>query len=160
MHEELIEQYAQGGEKMRLAIRGLTEEDLRSFPVPGTWFPFSRIAVMHVMRQRRLISADRMKRIIAEDNPTLIGYDETKFSKNLYYDDQSAADAITILDMNRKLFAQVLHRLPEEAFKRTGMHNERGKVALGQYLQSTVNHLEHHLKFVYEKREKLGKLMW
>jgi DinB superfamily len=157
MNEELIEQYAQGGEKLRLAIRGLTDEDLKSFPVPGTW-SIQQI-VIHVM-DSELISADRMKRIIAEDNPTLIGYDETKFSKKLYYHDQPAADAISIIELNRRMFALVLRRLPDEAFNRTGMHSERGKIALGQYLQAVVNHLEHHLKFVYEKREKLGKLMW
>jgi len=157
MNEELIEQYARGGEKLRLAVRGLSSEELKEFPVPGTW-SIQQI-IIHLM-DSELISADRMKRIIAEDNPTLIGYDETKFSKNLHYHDQSAADAITILDLNRKLFAQVLRRLPAETFNRTGMHSERGKISLGEYLQSVVNHLEHHLKFVYEKREKLGKMSW
>jgi len=157
MDRELIEQYAHDGEKLRLAVRGLTDEDLKKFPVPGTW-SIQQI-VIHLM-DSELISAERMKRMIAEDNPTLIGYDETKFSKNLHYHDQSAADAITILDLNRKLFARVLRRLPDEAFNRTGTHNERGKLLLGQYLQSTVNHLEHHLKFIHEKREKLGKTSW
>ena len=157
MNEELIEQYARGGEKLRLAVRGLSSEELKEFPVPGTW-SIQQI-IIHLM-DSELISADRMKRIIAEDNPTLIGYDETKFSKNLHYHDQSVTDAITILDLNRKLFAHVLRRLPAEAFNRTGMHSERGKITLGEYLQSTVNHLEHHLKFIYQKREKLGKMSW
>jgi hypothetical protein len=98
-----------------------------------------------------------MKRMIAEDNPTLIGYDETKFSKNLHYNVQPVAEAVAILDLNRKLFSRVVKKLPPEAFDRVGTHSERGKLTLGQYFHAVVNHLEHHLKFIVEKRAKLGK---
>ncbi|HEY1629510.1 MAG TPA: DinB family protein [Tepidisphaeraceae bacterium] len=154
MDKQIIDQYEAGGEKLRQSIRGLSEQDLKSFPVPGTW-SIQQI-VIHVM-DSDLVSADRMKRIIAEENPTLIGYDETKFSKNLFYDDQSAEEAITILDLNRKLFTRVLRKLPDSAWNRTGNHNERGKVALGAYLKGVVDHIDHHLKFIQTKRAKLGK---
>jgi hypothetical protein len=36
--------------------------------------------------------------MIAEENPTLIGYDENKFVANLFYEDQSADQAIALLD--------------------------------------------------------------
>src|ERR1700733_6868945 len=100
-HNELIEQYSRGGEKIATAVHGLIREDLLAFPVPGTW-SIQQI-VIHVM-DSDLIATDRMKRMIAEDNPTLIGYDETRFSKSLYYNIQPAADAVAILDLNRKLF--------------------------------------------------------
>jgi len=50
-----------------------------------------------------------------------------------------------------------VRKLPKETFDRTGNHNERGKLTLGNYFKSTVDHLEHHLKFIKEKRAKLGK---
>src|SRR5882724_10155202 len=128
MYQDLIEQFEHGGEKLSLAIRGLTSEDLTCFPIPGKWS--TQQVVIHLM-DSDLIATDRMKRIIAEDNPTLIGYDETKFVKNLYYDEQSAADAVKIFDLNRKMFAGVLRKLSDSAFGRSGMHNERGKVTLG-----------------------------
>src|SRR5437588_11077478 len=97
MDRSLIDQYENGGEKLRQASRGLTREDLLAVPVPGTW-SIQQI-VLHLM-DSDLIAADRMKRVIAEDNPTLIGFDETKFAKNLHYEEQSAADAATIFDLN------------------------------------------------------------
>jgi hypothetical protein len=153
----LIDRYEAGGEQLALAIRGLTRDDLLALPVPGRWS--TQQVVIHLM-DSDLIAADRMKRIIAEDNPTLIGYDESKFAKNLHYDDQSADDAVKIFDMNRKMLAGVLRKLPDEAFARTGMHNERGKVTLGDQVRGYVNHLEHHLKFIHEKRAAMGKEMW
>jgi hypothetical protein len=154
MDKALIDEYEAGGEKLRVAIRGLSQQDLQAFPIPGTW-SIQQI-VIHAM-DSDLVSSDRMKRIIAEENPSLIGYDETKFSKNLFYNDQPADEAVTILDLNRKLFTRVLRKLPESAWSRIGMHNERGKVTLDNYLKGVVHHLEHHLKFIYDKRKKLGK---
>jgi hypothetical protein len=107
-----------------------------------------------------LIGADRMKRMIAEENPTLIGYNETLFVKNLFYDDQPADEAATILDLNRKLFARVLRKLPPAAFERIGQHNEVGKVVLGTQIKKYNEHLDHHLSFIHKKRAKMGKEMW
>ena len=56
--------------------------------------------------------------------------------------------------------AHALRLLDEDAFARTGNHTERGMLTLIELVEGAVKHLEHHLKFVYDKREKLGKLMW
>src|SRR5437868_7647270 len=123
MNRDLIEQYARGGEKLRLAIKGLTHDDLIAFPIPGKW------SVLQVVIHRQdsdLIAADRMKRVIAEDNPTLIGFDENMFVANLAYHAQSAEDAVTLFDLNRKQFARVLRTLGASAWTRVGTHNERG----------------------------------
>ncbi|MEA2709927.1 MAG: hypothetical protein QOF78_2528 [Phycisphaerales bacterium] len=161
MDRELIEHYANGGDKLSLAIRGLTREDLLCPPDPdwnaGRWS--IQQVVIHCV-DSDLVSTDRLKRMIAEDNPTLIGYDENKFAANLFYDDQSADQAIALLDANRKLFTTVLRKLPENAWEREGTHNERGLMTVGGYLKATVDHLEHHLNFIHKKRAKMGKEMW
>ena len=152
----IIEQFERGGEKLRRAIAGLSREDLLAFPVPGTW-SIQQI-VIH-LADSELVGVDRMKRVIAEENPLLIGYDETKFSQRLFYEEQSAEAAVTLVDVSRREFAKVLRKLPAEAFSRTGVHNEVGKVTLGELVQKYVKHLDHHLKFVHEKRAKLGKAL-
>lgn len=157
MDRSLIDQYEKGADDLRMAIRGLQREDLLAYPVPGTWS--IQEIVIHLM-DSDLISADRMKRIIAEDNPSLIGFDETKFVKNLFYNEQSVEDAVTIFELNRRNFARVLKKLPDSAFDRIGTHNERGPMKLSDLLAGAVNHLKHHLKFIVDKREKLGKMMW
>ena len=154
---DLIEQFERGGEKLKLAIRGLTREDLTCFPIPGKWS--IQQVVIHLM-DSDLIATDRMKRTIAEDRPALIGYDESKFVANLAYDQQSAEDAVTIFDLNRKQFAKVLRILPPAAWDRVGMHNERGPTTLAKQLEYYTKHLDHHLHFIHEKRAKMGKEMW
>lgn len=157
MDPKLIEQYERGGDDLRMAVRGLERPDLLVHPVPGTWS--IQEIVIH-LADSDLILADRMKRIIAEDNPQLIGFDESKFAKNLSYNEQSVEDAVTVFELNRRNFARVLKKLPDAAFNRIGTHNERGPLTLAAMLETTVNHLKHHMEFIVSKREKLGKMMW
>ena len=160
-HNDLIERFEHGGEKLSLAIRGLTREDLLAVPDPnanvGRWS--IQQVVIHTM-DSDLVSIDRLKRMIAEDNPTLIGYDENKFAANLFYDEQPAADAVTLVELSRKTFARVLRKLPPSAFNRAGTHNERGRITVGDYLKATADHLDHHIKFIHDKRAYMGKEMW
>jgi DinB superfamily len=154
MDPKLIDEYEQAGQKIHKAVAGLTPAQLNATPVPGTW-SIQQI-VIHIM-DSDLIWADRTKRVIAEENPTLIGYDESKFAANLHYELWSVDDAITIFDLNRKNFAKVLRKLPDSALKRTGSHNEAGVLKLEDMIPREIKHVDHHLKFIHQKREMVLK---
>jgi hypothetical protein len=154
MNRAIIEEYAAGGPALAKSIEGLAQKEFLAFPVPGTW-SIQQI-VIHMM-DSDLIASDRMKRIIAEENPTLIGYHETWFSQRLFYEKQDPFLAAEIFDKNRQMTALIFRNLPDEAFKRIGTHNEHGRMTLEEMLMSYVRHLEHHLKFLRHKRTLLGK---
>jgi hypothetical protein len=156
MDRSTIERYAKGAGEPAKAIAGLSHAELTAFPVPGTW-SIQQI-VFHVM-ESDLISTDRMKRIIAMENPLLIGYDETAFGKQLMHHELDVRLACEIFEKNRILTAELFRRLPDDVFARFGVHNERGKVTLEQYLIGTAEHLEHHVRFIRQKREILGRPM-
>jgi len=161
MDRELIEQYANGGDKLSLAIRGLTREDLLTVPAPdagvGRWS--IQEMVIHLC-DCELVHADRMKRVIAEENPPLLAFDENKWAASLHYTDQDAADAVQLTTLLRKQLATALRKLPDAAFARAGTHSESGRKTLEDLLRGAVAHLEHHLKFIHNKRAKMGKEMW
>ena len=68
MDRKLIDQYADGGDKLTEAIAGLSEEQMAAFPVPGTW---SIQQIVLQLLDSDLIGAERMKRVTAEDDPLL-----------------------------------------------------------------------------------------
>lgn len=150
----LIETYATGGQKLRDAVAGLDQAALVAFPVPGTW-SIQQI-VVHLM-DADLIWASRMKLIIAEDRPTILGYNESLFAARLGYDLQPVEDVITIFETNRRVFSGVLRSLPDQAFERIGLHNEAGEITLAKAIAIMVNHLDHHLGFIERKRAMLGR---
>jgi uncharacterized damage-inducible protein DinB len=126
-------------------------------PGPGKWSIHQ--VVLH-LADAEAAFADRIRRIIATDNPPLLAWDENKFAANLHYDEQSAEDAVALVDLTRKQVARILRKLPDAAFSRTGQHSEVGPLKLQDLVEKAVSHMEHHLKFINDKRERLGKLMW
>ncbi|MDA8377940.1 MAG: DinB family protein [Planctomycetia bacterium] len=154
MDRTIIDEYVRQASVLPAAIKGLSAAELNAHPVPNTWS--IRHIVMHLM-DSDLIASDRMKRIIAEDNPTLIGFDESAFAANLFYDQLDAAMAVEVFAKNRMLTGEILRRLPEQAFDRAGTHNQRGRVTLGDLVKMYVQHLDHHMKFLKHKRQLLGK---
>jgi uncharacterized damage-inducible protein DinB len=154
MDKSQIEQYARGAGQVAEAIKGLSGDDFLKTPVPGTW-SIGQI-VIHLM-DSDLIASDRMKRVIAEENPAIIGYDESAFAKKLFYDKLDPFLAADIFRKNREMTAVILRNLPDSAFSRVGTHNEHGKVTLQEFLNTYVGHLEHHLGFLRHKRQLIGK---
>ena len=154
MIKQAIDRYAAGATVPAQWIKGLGREDLLAVPVPGKWSV--QQLVQHVL-DSDLIASHRMKRIIAEDKPLLIGYDETLFAQKLGYEKLDTNLACEMFRMNRELTTQVLRQLPEEAFARWGVHNAYGKQTLGELVVLYAKHLEDHAPFLVEKRQKLGK---
>lgn len=158
MNRSLIEKYAKDADVPGRAIHGLSRQDLHAFPVPGTW-SIQQI-ILHLM-DSDVIAACRMKTVIAENKPKIAAYDETLFAKNLHYEKQDAVMACEVFRLNRILTATILRQLPDAAFDRAGVHSERGPLTLGGLIETYTNHLDHHMKFLREKRALLGKpLAW
>jgi len=161
MERELIEQYAKGADKVALAIRGLTREDLLAVPDPsanvGKWS--IQEVVIH-LADCDGVFADRMKRVLSEDNQTLLAFDENKWAAALNYKGQSAEDAVTLFELTRKQMSAVLRAASDAQLARTGTHTERGRQTVLDILGYAVRHLDHHLKFIHQKRANMGKEMW
>ena len=154
MDRQLIEHYAAGAEAPVSAICGLTAADLDATPVAGTWS--IRQIVVHLL-DSDLVGSERMKRVIAMDGPVLLGYDETLFASRLHYQTADVEQVCALFRLNRLLTADLLRRLPEAAFRRTGNHSERGLLTLADLVLDEVEHPEHHLKYIRQKRALLGK---
>ncbi len=149
----LIDAYAAGPGQVRAAVAGMTPEQLKARPIPGKW---STLEVVCHLADFDPILADRMKRVIAEERPTLIGADECRFAAALAYEDRQMEEELAILEQTRKQLTRILRKLPAEAFSRVGVHNERGPLTLEQLLVSAANHIPHHVQFIQEKRRALG----
>jgi uncharacterized damage-inducible protein DinB len=154
MNRDLIETYAAGGPILRQAVEGLSSENLLARPGPGNWS--IQELVIHLADSEE-IAVDRMKRIVTEDNPTLLYADETAYVERLFHDQQSLDDALTLFEVGRRQWSRVLRLLPDEAFSRQGTHNRKGIVTLGGFVEGYIKHLDHHLEFLKAKRQRLGK---
>ena len=154
MNRQLIDEYVECGPRLRHAVAGLSPEELTARPGPGDW---SILELVIHLTDSDAIAIDRMKRMLTEDDPPLLYADETAYVRRLAPHQQSLEDALTLFEVGRRQFARVLRKLPDEAFKRGGTHNRRGAMTVGELVEDYIGHVDHHLKFVNEKRARLGK---
>ena len=150
---QLIENYLAGGQALRKAVAGMTQDQLTARPIPGKWSTLE--CVCHIADFDPIL-ADRMKRVIAEDNPTLIGADENRFAAALAYDARDPEEELAIVERTRGQLGRILRTLPESALARAGTHTERGPRTLEQLLTTATNHIPHHVAFIHAKRQALG----
>lgn len=151
--DALIDDYVKGPRLLRDSVRGLNREQLTARPIAGKWSALE--VVCHIVDFDPIL-ADRMKRVIAEERPTLLGADENRFAAALAYHDRDVEEELTILDATRSQLAKILRKLPETALERVGVHNERGPRTLEQLLQTAIQHIPHHVTFIEEKRRALN----
>ena len=150
---QLVDDYLAGVQTLRRAVAGMSREQLLARPVSGKW---STLEVVCHLADFEPILADRMKRVIAEDRPQLLGADENRFAAALAYHQRDVEEELTIIERTREQMARILRTLPAEAFQRVGVHNERGELSLERLVTMAANHIPHHVKFIEEKRKALG----
>jgi uncharacterized damage-inducible protein DinB len=151
---QLVDMYLEGVQKLRQGVAAMTREQLVARPVPGKW---STLEVVCHLVDSDQAWIHRMKRIIAEDRPLLIGYDETRFAQSLSYHEREIGEELEVFDLNRRNMARILRLLPASALPRQGVHSESGLITLEQSIQVEIDHVAHHMKFVAEKRRALER---
>jgi hypothetical protein len=94
--------------------------------------------------------------VIAEEKPLVIGYDESRFTANLDYQERDPHEELALMESTRKQMARILRGLPAAAWSRACVHNERGLMTLEDMLQNEAEHVPHHIRHINEKRKAMG----
>jgi uncharacterized damage-inducible protein DinB len=154
-YQKMIEEYRAGPGILHKAVAGLTEkeEQLHARPIPGKW---SILEVVCHLADFEIVYADRIKRVIAEDEPTIFGGDPETFAARLAYQKRDIEEELRVVDIVRKQVSRILEEIAEQDFQRHGIHSEYGPLTLETILMRVTNHIPHHVRFIEEKRKALG----
>ena len=112
----LIDAYLGGPALLRQAVAGMTQEQLVARPVPRKW---STLEVICHLADFEIIGADRIKRVIAENEPALFGGDEKLFAARLAYHQRSAEEELLLIALLHQQVARILRTLMPEDFQRS-----------------------------------------
>ena len=146
--DELLQQYQKGADLLKTVISGVREDQFDQTPVPGKWS--IRQVVCHIA-DFEPVYADRMKRVLVEDNPTLFGGDPDVFAAGLHYEKRRVQDELELISAVRRQMAVILRNTAVEDFQRTGVHSEAGPLTLETLLERITRHIPHHVTFVAAK---------
>ncbi len=153
MYTQLIEEYLTGPQNLRAAVAGMTDQQLRASPIPGKWS--TQQVVCHIT-DFELVYLDRMKRVIAENEPTLFSGDPDQFAAALAYGQREVAAELDLIAGIRQHIGVILRSLQPADFQRRGIHSVAGPLTLKRLLTDITNHIPHHIKFIDEKRAAIG----
>lgn len=149
----LIDSYLAGPQQLRGAVAGMTADQFDAVPIPGRWS--ARQVVCHIA-DFEPVYADRMKRVIAEHEPTMFGGDPDVFAARLAYAERDLEEELQLIAAVRRHMARILRTLSADDFQRIGHHSEAGPMTLEKLLTNITNHLPHHVRFIEEKRRAMG----
>ena len=152
-HAQLIAEYLAGPQKLRVALTGMTAEQIDATPIPGKWS--TKQVICHIA-DFEPVYADRMKRVIAENEPMMMSGDPDLFAARLAYDQRDVEVELDFIEATRKHMEAILRSLVPSDFQRQGNHSEDGLITLEILLTRITNHVPHHLKFIEEKRAALA----
>lgn len=147
--DELITAYAKGVDDLAAAVAGMTVEQLLARPIASKW---STLEVVCHIADCEQFFADRIKRTIALERPLLIGADSDLYPESLIYQQRDVQEELDLVAATRHQLVRILRSLPATSWQRTAVHSEKGLMTLQQLLLYPTNHLNHHLKFIAEKR--------
>jgi hypothetical protein len=150
---QMIADYLDGARLVRQAVRGMSREQLLARPVAGRW---STLEVVCHLADFEPVLADRMKRVLAEDRPTLLAADENRYAAALAYHERDLEEELALIEHTRSQMARILRTVPAGALGRVGVHSERGLRTLEQLLTGATSHVPHHVQFIRAKRQALG----
>jgi hypothetical protein len=137
----LFERYRSGPGVIAAAVAGLDDAALDTRPADGGWTPRE---VVHHTADSEMTSAIRLRRLIAEDDPLIVGYDGDEFARRLHYADRPIEPALAAIESARSTTAQILERLTDDEWQRTGTHSESGSYGVERWLEVYADHCHDH----------------
>lgn len=139
----LIERYEAAPAVVEAAVVHLDDAALDRVPAgePGGW---TARQVVHHLADSEMTSAIRLRRLLCEDTPVIVGYDEAEFARRLRYDTRPIGPSLEALRGARHTTAQLLRLLGDAEWERAGTHTESGPYSVTDWLRIYAAHGEDH----------------
>ena len=102
--------------------------------------------VIHHCADSEAQSYARLRRLVAEPNPVIQGYDENLWAKDetLGYTTLPVENSIAVFTAVRAGSLDIIKRLKPEQLELTGTHTEAGEYSLKRWLETYTRHANNH----------------
>lgn len=124
------------------AIEGLTEEELRYKPAPNKW---SIHQILIHVTDSEISATPRLKKVLAEDEPILVSFDQDAWANTLSYDLLDHEQYLQLFKLLRTSMLPILNNLTSEQSRRVGMYIDQERFTFKQLLEFRVQHVRDHL---------------
>lgn len=144
----LLERYREGAGEVEAALAGATDADLDRRPADGGW---SARQVAHHLADSETMAYTRLRRLIADDDPVMQGYDEPRWAERLHYE-RPLGEAVALVRAVRAESLALLEALAPAEWERAGVHSESGRYSVDDWLAIYASHCHAHAAQIREAR--------
>jgi len=123
--------------RLRKLLKDAKQKELAWKADADTW---SVREVIGHMADHEFVFGARVRFVASHDRPALAAYDEKLFMSRLGVDRSRLEDLFDAWVAARAANVHLLDRLPEDAWSRTGIHQERGELSLTQIVVLNAGH--------------------
>jgi hypothetical protein len=141
--EALVEQYARGPERVREALTKVPREALQWRPEPGKWSVHE--VVVHCA-DSETNAALRIRYLLAEKEPLIVGYDQDAWARLFDYHAQPLEQSLAAAAAARDRTVPLLRRMSDADWAKAGRHTESGPYTAEDWLRIYAVHLEGHAR--------------
>jgi DinB superfamily len=139
--DALLRRYREGPDQLEAAALSLSEAELDYQPRDGGW---SAREVVHHTADSELTSAIRLRKLLAEENALIHGYDEMEFSRRLHYRERPIGPSLAAVRSARETSMSILELLTEADWSRSGTHSDSGPYSVVTWLEIYTAHCHDH----------------
>ena len=139
--QALIARYADGVRQFEEALATVPAEAMQWRPAPNKW---SAHEVAVHCADSETNGAMRIRFLVGESKPTLLGYDQDAWTRTFDYHNYPLDVARAQVQAVRRYTHEMIRRLPESAWSREGTHTEVGRYTAEDWLRIYAEHLEVH----------------
>jgi DinB superfamily len=149
---QLLDRYRAGYGAVEEALAAATDEELDRRPQSGEW---TAREVAHHLADSETQAYIRLRRLIAEDEPVIEGYDEPEYARRLHYD-RPIASSLAVLRAVRDSSLELLESLTPAEWSRAGTHSESGAYSVDDWLEIYADHSADHADQIRRARRGEG----
>jgi hypothetical protein len=139
--DALVEQYARGPKRIEEALARVPKEALQWRPGPGKWSVHE--VVVHCA-DSETNAALRIRYLLAEKEPLIVGYDQEAWARLFDYHSQPLEESLAVTRAARGRTVPLLRRMTDADWAKAGRHTESGPYTALDWLGIYAAHLEGH----------------
>ena len=141
--KQRIERYGEAHQELVSALERFPREMWDFRPAPDQWTIHE--IIVHIA-DSEANSYVRCRRFLAEPGSAILGYEESKWARELNYHSQSTDDALELFRWLRRTSYTLIRDLPESAWSNTAIHSESGLMTLDDWLSVYASHIPDHIE--------------
>jgi hypothetical protein len=141
-NKDPLEMQRQAPRLLALLIDGVPRDTLAKRPDTGGWCV---LEVLGHLADDEIVTSWRYRQIIERDGVSLAAFDQDKWVQLGDHASADPAELIETFRLLREANLRMLARLEPEEWDRTGVHEERGKATLREFVRHMAGHDRNHI---------------